>query len=171
MTSTDQPLGEIERTDSGWILRFERRLAHPPAKVWRALTESEHLRHWLPVDMTGERRAGATIVLTFWPEVVDRHDIATPALPGEIRVWDPPRVFEWTWDTDVLRFELAPADGGCVLTLTTWAGPEPHAVLVGAGYHACLACLGALLDTGEPMALMEVDTAALEARYRAVVGD
>ncbi|UMG93452.1 SRPBCC domain-containing protein [Nocardioides sp. TF02-7] len=47
-------------------LRFERRLAHPPEKVWRALTESEHLRHWFPADIVGgapQRRPAHPAVL------------------------------------------------------------------------------------------------------------
>ena len=35
--------GTLEQTSSGPRLRFERRLAHAPAKVWRAITEPEHL--------------------------------------------------------------------------------------------------------------------------------
>ena len=30
-----------------------RDLPHPPAKVWRALTEPEHLREWAPFDAVG----------------------------------------------------------------------------------------------------------------------
>ncbi|WP_432420569.1 SRPBCC domain-containing protein [Nocardia carnea] len=47
-------------------------LAHPPAKVWRALTESEHLRHWFPADILGERRAGAEVRFRLWPESVEQ---------------------------------------------------------------------------------------------------
>jgi uncharacterized protein YndB with AHSA1/START domain len=38
-------LGTLELTDDGrYALRFERTYPHPPAKVWRALTETRHLR-------------------------------------------------------------------------------------------------------------------------------
>ncbi len=167
--TADDALGHVERTDAGWLLRFERRLGHRPEKVWRALTESQHLRHWLPVDIVGERRAGAALELPFWPEVVERFGIENPTLPGEIRTWEPPRVFEWRWDTDVIRFEVAADGEGTLLTLTTWAAPEPHATAVAAGYHACLANLASVLDTGTAPPLLDADTAALEERYRAVV--
>ena len=39
--------GELEQLNDGrWRLRFTRALAHPPEKVWRAITEPEHLASW-----------------------------------------------------------------------------------------------------------------------------
>ena len=57
-TSRDEPLATVLDDDGRVALRFRRRLPHPPEKVWRALTESEHLQHWMPCDLVGERRAG-----------------------------------------------------------------------------------------------------------------
>ena len=50
-------------------------------------------------------------------------------LPGQIRTYEPPRLFEFVWgnrdgEADVLRFELEPHDGGARLVFTTWPG-EP----------------------------------------------
>ncbi len=153
-------------------LRFVRRLRHRPERVWRALTESEHLRSWMPCDVVGERAAGARLQLPFWPEVAARYEIEGPVLEGEIRVWDPPRVFEWIWDADVLRFELEPDGDGTVLTLTTWiANPaDPPMHLVAAGYHTCLDHLGRLLDTGSAPSVAEADPTPLEAAYAERMG-
>lgn len=54
--------GQLEQEDAGWRLRFARRLPHAPEKVWRALTEPEHLSVWFPtdIDRTNHRR-GAEI--------------------------------------------------------------------------------------------------------------
>ena len=39
--------GRLEQLEDGrWRLRFTRTLEHPPEKVWRAITEPEHLAHW-----------------------------------------------------------------------------------------------------------------------------
>ena len=46
-------------------LRFTRALAHPPEKVWAAITEPEHLAHWFPTTIDGERAAGAPLRFTF----------------------------------------------------------------------------------------------------------
>lgn len=40
---TPDPDGTIERTDSGGVIRFERRLRHPVDEVWSAITEPERL--------------------------------------------------------------------------------------------------------------------------------
>jgi uncharacterized protein YndB with AHSA1/START domain len=154
--------------DGRWRVRFERRLRHAPEKVWRALTESEHLPRWLPCDMIGDRHQGATIELRMTPALVDKYEIDEPTQSGTIVTWDPPRVFEWTWDADVLRFELEPTEDGTLLTLTTWLGDNDDEATIGTagGYHVCLGNLADLLDTGETTPLVEVDPSALEDRYR-----
>ncbi|MEA2587510.1 MAG: hypothetical protein QOH66_437, partial [Actinomycetota bacterium] len=47
--------GKLEALDADrWTLRFERHLAHPVEKVWRALTEPEQLRSWFPHRIVGD---------------------------------------------------------------------------------------------------------------------
>lgn len=171
MTIDDQAMGEVLRADGRWGLRYRRRLAHGPEKVWRALTESEHLRHWMPCDLVGERREGGALELPFWPDQVAKYGIEEPVLHGEIRTWDPPRRFEWTWDTDVLRWDLDAVDGGTLLTFTTWFGADDPggASNAGAGYHVCLDQLIELLDTGGVAPLVDADVASWESRYGAAV--
>ena len=148
-------------------LQYVRRLAHAPEKVWRALTEGEHLVHWFPADIVGERRPGARLELPFWPAQVERYGITDPVTHGELLTWDPPRVFELTWVTDRLRWELEPDDEGTVLTFTTWLGDtSPESVAnAGAGYHVCLAQLRELLDTGSVAYLEDGVVRELEKRY------
>lgn len=140
-------------------LRFERRLPHPPERVWRALTESEHLRHWMPVDIVGPREAGADIELPFWPDHVEVYDIDEPVLTGRIEVWEPPRLFQWTWGGDVLRFELVPVADGTQLTFATWfADPDrAGAASAAGGYQVCLDHLARLLDGDTKLALTDAD--------------
>jgi uncharacterized protein YndB with AHSA1/START domain len=114
-------------------VRFERHFNHDRAKVWRALTESEHLTSWMPCDIVGERRAGARIELPFWPDHVEKYGLDAAPLHGEIRVWDPPSVFEWTWETDVLRWGLTPENGGTNLRFTTWLADDPTGCVTGRG--------------------------------------
>lgn len=172
-TTPGGELGRLSRDGDRHVLRFERRLRHPRAKVWRAITESTHLEHWLPCDIVGPREAGARIELPFWPAHVEVYDLeTTPTLDGRIDVWDPPTVFEWWWSTDRLRFELhdIPADqgGGTLLQFTTWLGPEGgDPVKTSAGFHVCLDALTDLLDTGTAHPLVETDPSDLEAAYAA----
>jgi uncharacterized protein YndB with AHSA1/START domain len=58
--------GTLERlNDTHWQLRFTRTLSHPVEKVWRAITEPEHLAHWFPTTIDGERSAGAPLRFAF----------------------------------------------------------------------------------------------------------
>lgn len=165
-------LGEVLRDGERMGLRYQRHLAHPPEKVWRAITESEHLEHWLPCDIVGERRAGAELRLPFWPPMVAKYGIETPTLEGRIEVYDPPNVFEWIWDTDVLRFELVPdGQGGTRLTFTTWLGDTSvPAEKTAAGWHVCLLELREHLGGRRTPRLHEVDVTAWEKRYAAAIG-
>jgi uncharacterized protein YndB with AHSA1/START domain len=174
MTETD--LGEISRDGDAVVLHYERRLAHPPERVWRAITESEHLRHWFPADIVGERVAGAELKIAFWPEAIEQAGDEIEAagvalddavLPGRLLTWDPPRLFEFTWDTEHLRFDLAPGDGGTRLLVTIRATePAPRGFQSTAtGYHVCL---DALVDhvAGTDADIFDADrTARLEAAY------
>lgn len=177
---TADELGAVSLEDGRPVLRYTRHLAHPPEKVWRAITESAHLQAWLPCDIVGERAEGATVSLPFWPDHVEAHDLDDVPLQGHILTWRPPEVFEWTWDTDRLRFELTAIEGGTILRFTTWIGdPQGHGIdgspdditgttSASAGYHVCLSHLRVLLD-GTPGRLVDADTATVEARYRPLV--
>ena len=166
---TQPPMGEVLRDGQRIGMRFVRQLAHPVEKVWAALTESDQLRHWMPCDIVGERRAGADIILSFWPAQVEKYQLQETSLPGTIEVWEPPVVFQWTWGGDVVRFELASTTTGTTLTFTTWleSTARGDAASVAGGYHVCLDALRLLLDTGSAPPLVDGDERVheLEAAY------
>lgn len=172
-TEQPDPLGEVLRDGDRIGLRYVRHLAHPIERVWRALTESDQLRYWMPCDIVGERRAGAAITLPFWPAQVEKYGITDAALTGTIEVWEPLVAFQWTWDGDMLRFDLASNADGTTLTFTTWPqSPDPDgAANAAGGYHVCLAALQTLLDTGSAPPLVDSDARAiaLRADYAAAI--
>jgi uncharacterized protein YndB with AHSA1/START domain len=137
--------GDLEQLDDGrWQLRFTRRLAHPPEKVWRAITEHGHLAHWFPTTIEGDRTAGAALTFAF-------PDGQWPSFEGEMLAYEPPSLIEFLWGTDVIRMEVAPAAGGSVLTLFDTLEERGKAARDGTGWHACLDGLQAHLD-GDPAA-------------------
>ena len=167
MTEIDVPLGKLTPGDPP-VLEFVRTLRHPIETVWAAITEREHLHAWLPCDIVGERHEGASLQLPFWPEVTEKLGFEDPGLTGSIRVWDPPHVFEWTWDSDTVRFELTSQDTDTILRLTTWVVDQTAGVVsTSAGYHVCLDHLRQLLDTGDAPSVAASDPKALEATYAA----
>jgi uncharacterized protein YndB with AHSA1/START domain len=132
--------GTLEQLDDGRSqLRFTRNLPHPPERVWRALTEPEHLAHWFPTTIDGERAAGASLRFSF-PD-----DIAPP-MDGAMLAFEPPFLMELRWGPDVLRLELAPGDGGGTeLTLLDILEAHGKAARDGAGWHVSLDWLEAEL--------------------------
>jgi uncharacterized protein YndB with AHSA1/START domain len=106
--------------------------------VWRALTEPEHLAHWFPTSIEGERTAGARLRFSF-------AKAEAPPMDGAMLVYDPPRAFEMNWGPDVLRFELRAAAGGTELTLLDTLEAQGKAARDGAGWHVCLDSLAAHL--------------------------
>lgn len=163
----NERMGEVLREGEQVTLRYVRELRHPPEKVWAALTESEHLRAWMPVDLVGERAAGATLKARFWPDFVAEYAIEEPDLPAEIVVWDPPKTLVWKWDTDLLRFELEATESGTCLIFTTMIDTKQvPGHKTAAGYHLCLRCLLDHLDNGAvAVPLLDQPTTDLEARY------
>ena len=51
--------GQLLQTDERFRLRFSRQLAHSPEKVWRAITEPEHLEAWFPGRIVGVPQLGS----------------------------------------------------------------------------------------------------------------
>jgi uncharacterized protein YndB with AHSA1/START domain len=135
--------GQLEAGGDSWRLRFTRSLPHPPEKVWRALTEPEHLDAWFPTTIEGDRQAGAALRF--------RHRHADlPPIEGEMLAYEPPSVLEFRWGEDTLRFALEPDGTGTTLTLVDTIGELGKAARDGAGWHTCLDQLAFHLDGQEP---------------------
>jgi uncharacterized protein YndB with AHSA1/START domain len=134
--------GTLEQTAAGPRLRFVRRLAHPPEKVWRALTEPDHLRAWFPDTVEVERwEVGAP--LRFGSSAAGDFD-------GEVLAFEPQSLLEIRWGTDVLRFEVEPDGDGSRLTLLDTIDELGKAARDGAGWHVCLDQLEHHLDGTTP---------------------
>src|SRR5205085_289579 len=55
----------LHTSDGRPMLRFERRLEHPPERVWRAITEPEELAHWFPAQVEIDLRPGGAMKFSF----------------------------------------------------------------------------------------------------------
>jgi uncharacterized protein YndB with AHSA1/START domain len=127
--------------DGRVVLRFERRLAHPREKVWRALTETGRLRAWFVEILDYDRCR-----LDFAPGA--ELEFAAEGLPtghGTVTAYEEPALLEYTWDGEVLRWELAPDGAGCVLTFTTIVDGPDTAGAVTTGWQTGLDRLAAHL--------------------------
>src|SRR5213595_1712869 len=112
MTNREQyepgPAGgaQVRKDGEEWTLVLVRDLHHPPAKVWKALTDPEHLREWAPFD--SDRNLGVlgtarlTAVGAPEPHVTETR----------VKRADAPRALEYTWGDFDMRWELEPLGGG-----------------------------------------------------------
>jgi uncharacterized protein YndB with AHSA1/START domain len=123
--------GTLQQQGDRWTLTFVRVLPHRPEKVWRALTEPEHLAAWFPSTIHGERAAGAALRFEF-----EDHDGLDA--DGEMLVYDPPSTLEYRWGDDILHFDLRPAGEGCLLTFVDTFAERGRGARDGASWHACL---------------------------------
>lgn len=139
---TQQALGTLSRDGSEHTVRLERRYDATAEELWAILVEPRHVKNWL-AEMTIEPRVGGRVTFDWHGDNQDE---------GVIRVFDPPRVFEYTWTRrgeSVIRFELTADGDGTLLTLEHRSPDIHHTVEVGAGWQSHLEAIGSLL-AGSP---------------------
>jgi uncharacterized protein YndB with AHSA1/START domain len=122
----------VRQDGQRWTLLFTRELSHPPERVWTALTDPIELREWAPFD--ADRHLGATGSATL--TIAGNETVEEFA--SVIRRADAPRVLEYTWGDDVLRWELEPIASGTKLTLSHTLDDRSWVPKVAAGWHICL---------------------------------
>jgi uncharacterized protein YndB with AHSA1/START domain len=134
--------GVLEQAGESWRLRFSRHLAHSPQKVWRAITEPEHLEAWFPGRIVGEWMMGSK--LEFHGEY--------PTFEGEVLAIEDGSLLEFRWGPDTIRLEIVPQGTGCTLTLTDTFDELGKAARDAAGWHECLDRLEDDLEGTTPVA-------------------
>ena len=136
--------GQLEQRDGRWQLTYTRTLPHPPEKVWRALTEPEHLAVWFPTDIEGERATGAPLRFVF-------RNGEGPTIDGQMIACEAPNLLEFRWgDEETLRFELRAEGDGTFLTFVNRFDQVGKAARDAAGWHACLDVMAYHLDGEQP---------------------
>jgi uncharacterized protein YndB with AHSA1/START domain len=136
------PLADVSRRDERGraTLVFVRTLSHPPATVWAALTDPAQLGRWAPFTADADLGTVGDTTLT----MVDGDERTD--LPATVVVAEPPKVLEYTWGDDLLRWELEPAGDGTRLTLHHSIDDPTWMPRVAAGWHLCLVVAEGLLD-------------------------
>ena len=151
-----QPRGILVQDEDGEhaTLTFRRTYGHAPERVWDAIATAEGLRGWLMCTQASiDGRAGGRIETVSGP--------AGYRSSGTIRVWQPPRVFEYEWNVApvpemprgeraIFRYELVPERDGTQLLVTYRRITTHTARGFLPGLHAFLDRLEAQLDGREP---------------------
>jgi uncharacterized protein YndB with AHSA1/START domain len=97
--------GVLTRFGELWTLRYDRELGHPPEVVWAALTEPDQLAKWFPSAVKGEWAVGAPLEFSFVGQDL-------PPMPGTVLQVREPRVLEYLWGPDTLKFDLTVGGAG-----------------------------------------------------------
>jgi uncharacterized protein YndB with AHSA1/START domain len=135
---------EVRKDGEKWTLVLVRELRYPPDKVWRALTDPASLREWAPFDADRSLgTAGTSVKLT------------TVGAPGPhvtettVTRADAPKVLEYNWGGQDIRWELETVGAGTRLTL--WHNIDRGFISMGAaGWHICFDVLDRFL-AGQPI--------------------
>ncbi len=148
----------MERSGRSLLVRD---LPHPPAKVWKALTDPEHLREWAPFDSDRNLGTVGTAKLTTvgapTPHVTET----------EVKRADAPKVLEFSWGGQDIRWELEPLGGGGT-RLTLWHNIDRGFISMGAaGWHICFDVLDRYL-AGRPIGRI-VGPEAMKSRRLAAI--
>jgi uncharacterized protein YndB with AHSA1/START domain len=133
----------VRKDGERWTLVLVRELRHSPTKVWAALTEPDQLREWAPFDADRDLGAPGQVKLT---------TVGTPSpqvSETNITHAEPPRLLEYSWGGNDLRWELEPQGHGTRLTL--WHNIDRRYVAMGAaGWQICFDVLDRFMD-GHPI--------------------
>lgn len=134
---------EVRKDGEKWTLILVRQLRHPPTRVWAALTDPAHLCEWAPFDADRNLAAVGPVKLS---------TVGTPTpqvAESTVKRAEMPRLLEYSWGGNDLRWELEPLGSGTRLTL--WHNIDRRFIAWGAaGWHICMDVLDRLL-AGEPI--------------------
>jgi uncharacterized protein YndB with AHSA1/START domain len=124
-------------------IRFERRLSAPIGRVWAAITDQGQLATWLATSSV-DLRAGGRVEHVFDP--------ADPGgqVSGTILRIEPMTVLEYEWrfigePDSILRYDLVADGDATLMTLTHRLLGIDQVSGYGAGWHAYLDALAAVL--------------------------
>lgn len=131
--------GILTRLGELWTLRYGREFGHPPQEVWAALTGPDRLAAWFPTAISGEWAVGAPLEFHFPGQQL-------PPMAGTVLQVREPRVLEYLWGPDTLKFELTAGGPGTRLELSVTLEELGKAARDGAGWHECLDLLEAHLE-------------------------
>jgi uncharacterized protein YndB with AHSA1/START domain len=122
---------QVRKDGEKWALVLVRELRHAPEKVWQALTDPAHLREWAPFE------ADASLGSVGTPVKLSTVGAPTPHVTETtVTRADAPKVLEYNWGGNEIRWELKAIGGGTRLTL--WTSIDRRYISMGAaGWHIC----------------------------------
>ncbi|MFD9737239.1 SRPBCC domain-containing protein [Umezawaea sp. NPDC059074] len=153
------------------MLRLERRLSHSPERVWSAITKVSEFPAWFPGVVNQDLTEGAKLRFDMTSDqrehmgIPDDEDMSSE---GEVVVHDAPRVLEYTWGDEILRWELTADGDDTALVYTDVFDDRELAAQTGSSWHAVLDLLEAHLDGRDVGTVWELEAAVHDEYERTV---
>ena len=119
--------GTLQTIDGRPALRFERTLAYPVERVWRAISEPAELERWFPAAADWTPATGETF--------------EAYGGSGEVIEVAAPHRLAWTFGGDRYSFDLAAQEDGCRLIFTHVFDDRALAAQTAAGWETYLSRL------------------------------
>ena len=131
----------IRQFEDKVIAEFERDFPYKIDLVWRMLTENHYLQKWFAELSVESLEEGGKILFDMRDGTFEEMTITSLSEPN---------VLEYTWDKDLVRFDLTPSELGTHLvfkeTITQVTEHTPRDIT---GWHICLDVIEAILANEE----------------------
>ena len=130
-------LAEIQRLNDETVVEFHRDFPYPITKVWKMLTDNDQLVKWFSELKIQELIEGGKLLFDMGNGSYEEMTII------EVKV---PEVWEFTWDENLIRFNLSENPSGTHLVLKEYIKEVTnHTARDIAGWHVCLDVIEGLL--------------------------
>lgn len=131
----------IQKMDDQVIVEFERDFPVEIDLVWRMLAENQYLQKWFADLKIETLEEGGKILFDMKDGTFEEMTITSLSVPN---------VLEYTWGSDLVRFDLTPSKTGTHLIFKeTISKVTDHTPKDITGWHTCLDVIDAILSNEE----------------------
>ena len=131
----------IQKMDDQVIVEFERDFPVEIDLVWRMLAENQYLQKWIADLEIETLEEGGKILFDMKDGTFEEMTITSLSVPN---------VLEYTWGSDLVRFDLSPSKTGTHLIFKEIISKVTHHTPKDiTGWHICLDVIDAILSNEE----------------------
>ncbi|WP_430534345.1 SRPBCC domain-containing protein [Listeria rocourtiae] len=147
-------------SETSGIMTFDLELNSEISKVWDLIATTKGLAQWFPELSIGESGVDGLILFDFGNGEYEEMTIT---------MYEPESILEYTWDKNMVRFELVEQDNKINLRFTEEINEKTtHTPRDISGWHMCLEKIQGILEDKE-VSFTEAEFLALFDEYQALM--